>query len=220
MIKQKVFICILLSILLMLSACSHSSDPSDTSSSRIISDASLGGDISSDNSSFFSVDDIKNAEIIEENEHYKVVYWDFMYYYNIFDENHRIVKSDGPLSRKPNILMVSDHLVRFTLQAGTGIGTQWGYYYDTKMDMLSSIFQCIFDQCNGKVAYGGVNKVIVRDIFDETKYFFEISSFKESFSNVVEPITNVEFTDSGASVKVSYLTGVNYQEISENFDLN
>jgi len=86
--------------------------------------------------------------------------------------------------------------------------------------MLSSIFQCIFDQCNGKVAYGGVNKVIVRDIFDETKYFFEISSFKEPFSNVVEPITNVEFTDGGASVKVSYLTGVNYQEISENFDLN
>ena len=215
MIKQNVFICILLSILLMLSACSYSSDlPSNPS------DTSLRVDISADNSSFFSVDDIKNAEIIEENEHYKVVKLNFLFYYNIFDENHRIVKSGGPLSRQPHILMVSDHLVRFTLQAGTGIGTQWGYYYDTKKYMFSNVFYFIFDQCNGKVAYGVENKVIVRDIFDETKYFLEITSFKEPFSHAVEPITNVEFTDGGLSVKVSYLTGDNYQEISESFDLN
>lgn len=195
----------------MLFVCTHLSDTSITS---------LREDISSDNSSFFSVDNIKNAEIIDENEYYKVVKVNFLFYYNIFDENHRIVKSGGPLSRQPHILMVNDDLLRFTLQAGTGRSTQWGYYYDTKKNMFSNDFYFIFDQYNGKVAYGEENKVIVRDIFDETKYLLEITSFKEPFSNAVEPITNVEFIDDGLSVKVTYLTGDNYQEISECFDLN
>ena len=213
MIKQKVFVGIILSMLL-LSACTHSSEASNQS------DTSTTQDLSENNSSLFSVYNLKNAETVAENEHYKVVYLDFMYYYYIFDENHNIVKSDGLLNRHPRILMVSDDLVRFTLQAGTGNGTKWGYYYDTKKNMFSNVFYSIFDQCNGKVAYGGLNKVVIRDIFDETKYFLEITSFKEPFSYSAEPITNVEFTDGGSNVKVSYLTGENYQEISESFDLN
>jgi hypothetical protein len=157
---------------------------------------------------------IKNMDIIDETKYYKITSSEFIYYYYIYDENHIIVKSEGPLNRLPRIAMVNEHLLKFTLQTGTGIGTQWGYFYDTKMDVISRIFLSIYDQSNGMVAYGDVKKVIVRDIFDKTKYYHEFSSFREPFSDVIEPITDVEFVNDGASVNVTYL------EVIEKFDLH
>lgn len=211
MSKQKIFTCILLPFLFILPACSTSSNPLDTSSTQSLTQG---------NSPYISVDDIKNVETIEETEYYKIIYSDFMYYYYLFDENHNVVKSGGPLNREPHISMVNDHLIKFTLQSGTGIGTQWGYYYDTKADVFSRIFQSIYDQWDSKVAYGEVKKVIVRDIFDKTVYYQEISSFKKPFSEVAEPITNVKFVNDGTSIKVSYLTGLDYKEVAEIINLN
>ena len=169
--------------------------------------------------SYISADDIENGETIEETPYYKVICSDFMYCYYIFDENHDIVESDGPSTRQPHISMVNDHLVKFTLQAGTGLSTQWGYYYDTQKDVRSRIFNCIYDQHDGKVAYGTLNKVVVRDIFDKTQYYREISGFEKTFSPANEPIINARFINNGASVEIMYLTGDDYQEVVEIFDL-
>ena len=168
---------------------------------------------------YLSEDDIKNGEIIEDTQYYKIIHSGFMFYYYIFDENHDVVESDGPLDRQPCISMVDDHLVRFTLQAGTGIGTQWGYYYDTKRDVFSRIFQSIFDQSDGKVAFGGLDKIIVRDIFDKTTYCREFTEFKNELSDAVDPFVNVEFVNDSTQIQVTYLTGKDYNEITEIIEL-
>ena len=211
MSNKKIFTCILLPFLFILSACSTSSNLLDTSSTQSLTEG---------NSPYISADDIKNPETIEETKYYKIIYSDFTYYYYIFDENHNVVKSGGPLNREPHISMVNNRLIKFTLQSGTGIGTQWGYYYDTKADVFSRIFQSIYDQCDGKVVYREEKKVIVRDIFDKTEYYQEILSFKKPFSKVAEPITNVKFVNDGTNVEVSYLTGVDYKEVVEIIKLN
>ncbi len=208
MIRTKFFICILLLYLFPLVACSPSSK--DISSTRNLP--------SSD--SLYISENIKNSETINETEYYKVIYSDFMYYYYIFDENHDVVMSEGPLNKQPDISTVNDNLIKITLQAGTGIGTQWGFFYDIKADVFSRRFQCIYDQWNGKVAYGDLEKVIVRDIFDKTLYYQEISSFKEPFSKVAEPITNARFVNDGTGIEVSYLTGTDYKEVVEMIELN
>lgn len=211
MSKKKILICVLLSIvfvfLFLLSACSAFSNSSPTQ------------DLSVRNSSYVCIDDIKDAETIEETKYYKIIQSGFVYYYFIFDKNNDTVKADGPLNRLPRISMVNDHLVRFTLQAGTGIGTQWGYYYDTKADAFSQVFQSIYDQSNNKVVYGDVKKIIVRDIFDKAAYYQEISTFTKPLSEVAEPITNVAFVNDGASIEVSYLTGPEYIEVVETIRL-
>ena len=115
--------------------------------------------------------------------------------------------------------MVNDHLVKFTISAGPQISTQWGYYYDTKKDVFSRVFYGIYDQSNGRVAYDGMDKLIVRDIFDKTSYYQEISSFKEPLSNATDPITDVKFTNNGASVEVTYLSGADYKKVTETINL-
>ena len=192
-----------------LFACVHSSNPDPESLSN--------EDVSQNNPSISSYDFI-DANTFEENKYYKILYSDYLYFYCIYNEDGEIVKTEGPLDRQPRISVV-DGLVKVTVQAGTGLGTQCGYYYRINDGMFSQIFQCIYDQWDGRVAYGGMNKIVVRDIFDEIIYYREIISFSESFSKMVEPITDVRFINDGDSIEVSYLSGDNYQKVIEIIDL-
>lgn len=144
---------------------------------------------------------------------------DNLYYCEIYDENNNIVKSDGPFNKLPKISISDDNLVKLTVQAGTGISTQWGYYYDIKKDCFSRIFYSIFDEYNGRMIFRDKNKIIVRDIFDKTEYYYEIDSFKNSLSQSSEPFRKVQFVNDGERIEITYLTGNDYHEVTEVFNL-
>ncbi len=160
---------------------------------------------------------ISDEEILEETEYYKIIRSNGLYYSYFFNSHHQLVKIDGPLQKIPEIVLTDDGFIRFAIQAGTGIGTQYGYYYDMNRNIFSEVFQSIYDQNNCKVAYGEHDKVIVRNIFDKTKYYKEISVFDKAFSKVAKPIINAEFSSDGKSITIKYLTGPDYREVSENF---
>jgi len=217
MIKLKVLIGIMISALFILSSCTISSSATDPSSNL---DRLKKQESTENKNQPLLIDLLENAETIEETAYYKLVCSDFMFYYCIYDGNHVVVKTDGPFNRQPRISMADEYLVKVTLQAGTGLGTQWGYYYDINKDVFSRVFYAIHDQQNGMVAYGVLNRIIVRDIFDKTKYYQEITSFKEPLSEVAEPITKVEFVNDGDKIRVTYLTGSDCKEVTEIFILN
>lgn len=171
------------------------------------------------NTSSPSVPSEKKRTIIEETEYYKVAYVNLMYEYYIYDKEHNVVRSETSMNRQPHLSMVSDDTVKFTLQVGTGIGTQWGYFYNVTNNVFSPVYNSIYDQTNDKVAYGGVNKVIVSDIYDKEKYYYEIKEFKEPLSKTVQPIFCAEFIDDGNKLKVSYLSGDCYTALDQIFEL-
>lgn len=201
-VKKFLALIFLIASFVILSACSVSDDKLNNTEvqNKIVSTANV----------------IENeSEVLEETDFYKITYADSMYQYYLFDENHNVVKSDGPLKLKPDIIVIDEHLVRFTTQSGTGIGTQWGYYYDVKKDVFSRVFNSIFDQHRELVAYRSNGGVIVRDIFDKTKFYQEISSFKEPFAETVDPIEKAEFSEDGKSIEITYLSGDDYKEVTE-----
>lgn len=201
---------VMLTCLLALAGCSVSPNSSN----------SLAPNVSSaSKADYIRADGIDPSIIIEKTDYYEIGYTNFSYFYCIFDKNHNIVKSEGPLNRQPHLSLIDNTLIKFTLQTGTGLGTQWGYFYDIQANRFSQIFTCIYDQYNGKVAYGEVNGIIISDIFDKEKYHYEISSFKYPLSEVAEPIVNVKFVNSGTNVQIVYLTGTDYKEVTEIIDL-
>lgn len=141
-------------------------------------------------------------EEIEKTEFFKITRLDSEYYYYIYDRNHNIVKSDGPLIKNPNIILTEDNLIQFTLQTGTGSATQWGYFYDIEGNEFSPIFQSIYDEHNKIVIYGGLNKLIISDIFDNTRYYKEISTFSSPLSKTADPIIDAKFIKNSNSIKV------------------
>lgn len=69
------------------------------------------------------------------------------------------------------------------------------------------------------MAYREKNKIIVRDIFDETICYKEIASFGYQLSESAEPFTDVKFINNGESLEVTYLTGDDYNEVTEIFEI-
>ena len=123
------------------------------------------------------------------------------------------------MNKQPRVAVVDDSLIRFTLQAGTGTGTQWGYYYNTNDGSFSAVFQCIFDQFDGLVAYACADRIVVRDIFDKKGYYQEFDDFRYPFSETAERFTDVCFAEKDMSIEISYLSGVDYQIVTERFPL-
>lgn len=162
---------------------------------------------------------IREGRTIEETNYYKIMESNFLYCCVFYNRQHVVTKIEGPMEKEPRVGMVDEKFVRFTVQAGTGTGAQWGYYYDPGMDVFSDVFESILDESDGKVAYSRQNAIVIRDIFDESKYFKEITEFENTLSPTVEPFMDVRFTDDGKYVEVTYLTGEDYRETTERFAL-
>ncbi len=130
-----------------------------------------------------------------------------------------MIKEDGPFHKQPKISMPNQDLLKVTIQSGTGLSTQWGFYYDIETDEFSQIFYSIYAEYDEKLAYRYGNTIIVRNIFDASRDYREISTFQYPLSETTEPFSSVKFLNHGNSIEISYLTGENYQVVTELFNL-
>lgn len=85
--------------------------------------------------------------------------------------------------------------------------------------MLSRDFISIFNQNDDKVIYYEAGKIVIRDIFDKTKYYQEISDFKEEFSKIAVPFTSAKFVNGEKNIEITYLSGLNFEEVIEEIKL-
>lgn len=157
--------------------------------------------------------------LVQESDFFRIVKCDSMYYCVFFDQFHNVVRTEGPVAKMPTVDMVNGELICFIFQAGTGRGTQWGYYYHVDCNQFSDVFYGICDRWENNVIYIDIDKVVIRDIFDQSKYYREFSQFSKPLSNAAEPIVNAEFINNGRQIRITYLTGVEFIEISEIFGL-
>lgn len=140
-----------------------------------------------------------------------------MYYYTILNKQGDISEKSVSLPKKPEILTQGE-LISISYQSGTGLSTKWSYYYDIKNDRFSKYFYSVYDKYNETIAYGSQNKIMIANIFDDENYK-EIKDFFHPLSMTTEPFIDVKFNEDGTILKVTYLTGDDYNEVTEYFNL-
>ena len=213
MTKQKVALGILVSLTFALSACSLSGVlPENLRENSQAPVSQEQGALEQDHqyaSSYFA----ENTKVIEETRYYKIINVGFASYYYIYDENHNVVEAEGPLSIQPRISLI-EGLVKVTQSAGPQLSTKHTYYYDVSKSVFSEVFYGVHDEHNGRVVYG-TSKLIIRDIFDETRYYQELTVFTEPLSLVIDPIVEVRFVNGGVSIQVTYVTGTEKRKVTE-----
>lgn len=155
-------------------------------------------------------------KVIEETQFYKLTCENEEYYCYFYDLESNVVKTEGPLIKLPKITFANETCLKLTVQAGTGVSTQYGYYYDFNEMKFSEVFYWILTESNDKIVYAMADKVVIQDIFDKANYYKEISNFRCDFSPVIEPIIKAEFTENDGII-ITYLTGNNFEEITELF---
>lgn len=155
--------------------------------------------------------------IISESKNYQIIKCNNLYYYTIFNKQGDISEKSVSFPKEPEILM-QDDLIRISYQSGTGLSTKWSYYYDVKNDRFSKYFYSIYDKYNETIAYGSQNKIIIVNIFDDDNYK-EIKDFLYPLSMTTDPFIDVKFNEEGTTLEVTYLTGNDYHEVTEYFNL-
>jgi len=173
-------------------------------------------DIREEEKSIFS----QHTEAIESRSFYQITQAENGTFSCVFfDKQGNILKSEGPFGKEPHVTMLNDYIISFIVQAGTGAGTNWGYYYNAETSTFSDIFHSIHGQTDSLVVYSENDTLIVQDIFDATALHYTYADFQNPFANTVEPFVKVEFINDATMLRVTYLTGTDYEKVTEIFDI-
>ena len=109
--------------------------------------------------------------------------------------------------------MISDDTIDIGIGMGTGITIH--KYYNANENIFSGEFTNVLTNSDKLIAYIDVSKenplenrkVVVQNIFDKSLFYEE---FKLDFSNVDTPVIEAKFSKDGASLLLTYLSGVIY----------
>jgi hypothetical protein len=162
---------------------------------------------------------LRNPIIVEESKYHRIYRdGDSNYLYMIFDKDENLVASDY-FPRWPNIVVTDDKTISISIQAGTGPGTRWSYFYSIEKDVFSDVFYAVFQQKDDRIVYGEYNVIVVRDIFGEDEFLQVFSDFEGISKNTAFPFVEAGFIDNGQKISVTYLNE-RFEETIAIFDLN
>ena len=164
------------------------------------------------------MESLENPRLVESSR-FHALYCDenFLYLNILFDNNGNTVSAEKYF-RLPHIDGLDNNRLSVSIQAGTGIATRWTYYYDVERNEFSDVFYAVFQQYEDIIVYAYNRTVIVRDIFNETKYHKVFNEFQGISTSTAFPFVDACFIDDGRSIIVTYYSE-SYDEISVTLDL-
>ena len=167
-----------------------------------------------------------NGDVISSGMNFKV--YDITkngqpeYRYEIYNKNGKIVKDETILRVNPNITYISDDTL-LSISIGAGTGTFLAQYYDINRDLFSEMFESPALVAYGDVVHmilsDGFLMLVIRDIFDESKYREEFELDFSPVANPADALISVEFLDED-TLMISYLSGASYDEQTTILQLN
>ena len=136
------------------------------------------------------------------------------YSYKVTDYKDRILDYEDTLTREPKRLCVSTDVVGISIQAGTGLSTNYAKFFNLESSKISETFYYVIDAKDDYVVYAdyrnGEHIIIVQDIFDKEQYYKEYKL--ENVSPVAADfIVKGGFNKKG-NINITYLSGNEYTE--------
>ena len=158
---------------------------------------------------------VKNTvDSYDISKFYKVIQKDDSTFdYNVFDTDGEILDSETSV-RLPSFKATGDYLMQLSVQTGTGLSTNYAKYYDLKNRKTSETFHYVLTAKDNYVVCAdyrnGKHIIIVQDIFDKEKYYYEYEL--ENVSPVAADFAvDGNFNEKG-NISITYLSGEDYKE--------
>ncbi len=156
---------------------------------------------------------------IETESFYKIVKNEkSAYVCYLYNDSKEVVLTVGPVNKQPRVEVI-DHIIKVTVSSGPQLSTKYTYYYDTDDFKLSQPYYAVTDEYMNYVAVADGNIVKILHMFSGAEAY-TFTDFSNELSPCAEPISEVQFIDEGKSVRVKYLSGDDYKEVTQVFELN
>ena len=162
----------------------------------------------------------QTGEVLADQPFYKIIQESASTYrYYLYDQNKKPV-FDALLPRKPEIDMAGEKLVRISVAAGDSPSSVTTCYYDAAADVFSQKFIAVLDDNGTRLVQSESNRLVIRDIFDRSKFYQTVSEFSPPLSPKKQPILSAELSEDGKSLRVTCLSGDPVRETVQNFQLD
>ena len=157
-----------------------------------------------------------NESLISSGKNYKIFDitkdYDPEYKYIIYDKNGNIVMENTTITSEPQISYLDDKGI-LSIQISAGTGLCLTQYYNIIADIFSEVFFSPVISKYGLVVFGDFscnkNRLIVRDIFDKSKYYQEFELDFSPIANPTDALQHVEFVDED-TLSVIYISSEEY----------
>ena len=147
------------------------------------------------------------------DEQYRMEEADGLYTCYFYGEDHALLRTETS-PRCPQVEVLPGGYIRYTVQAGTGIGTRWGFYFDGGKGVFSDNFVGIADEKDGLAVCCGGSGITVRSIFDDS-FCAAVTAFSHELSPAADPFLSAAFADEEGYLDVSYYSGADYSVVTE-----
>lgn len=140
------------------------------------------------------------------------------YHYYIYDKNYKVV-DEGDIERMPpTITYVSGNIMKICFHGGTH--ADYCKYYNAKSNTFSQEYWYPVIEKNSIIVYfdndKNSKKLIIRDIFNKDKYYKE---YYVDYSGAYAQVSDAEFINGDTKLKITYLKGEDFKEVTEVFNL-
>ncbi len=139
---------------------------------------------------------------------------DQTYSYKIFDQKGNVLFGDDRCAQEPRIEKVTDRVYSVTVQAGSGLSTNWAVFCDAKNSRVSEPFHYVLMAQGDYVIYvareNEQTSIVVENIFDKAAYCkaYPLSGCSDVAGDVV---LGAQPAGEGTA-EVTYLTGDDYTQ--------
>lgn len=157
----------------------------------------------------------------EEIENFKKYYSlsldkDENYIIKLFDNEGKLV-DDLTNPKEPSIHLLTNNVMQIIIYYGSPF--YYTYFYNIENGNISQAYDTPVLAKGNKIVYIDRKKLIVKDIFDEEKYYKEI---ERNFTETVPPSSAISKANfiSDHELKINYYEGKNYNKKKETLDLD
>ena len=157
--------------------------------------------------------------LVAEDTAYRLYADGNLFYLRLLDASGRTLREEGPMAKEPQIREEEPGLWSVTHGAGPDITLQWTYFYDFTSGQISEAFYGVFDEQDRLLVRAEQTGLQVRSLFFPEPDWL-LTDFSQPLADVAAtPFRSAAFVEEGKALKVTYLSGEDFREVTETIPL-
>lgn len=152
---------------------------------------------------------IEKLTLEDEGDYYKLFSMeDEQYYAQFYHQNGVSMYQKTSRRRVPQLDMITDDIIRYRIQLGTGVTAQSTFYYDSRTGQISPEYYAVQDEYEHMIIYADIFDeaiaIKVQDMFSAEKVYLEIKDYPNEINSIDSGRLTAAFSADGKAVLVHY----------------
>lgn len=153
--------------------------------------------------------------LVAEDTAYRLYADGKLFTLRLLDAAGRTVREEGPMAKEPQVREEEPGLWSVTHSAGPDITLQWTYFYDFSSGQISEAFYGVFDEQDRMLVRAEQTGLQVRGLFFPEPDLLLTDFSQPLAETAATPFRNAAFVEEGRALKVTYLSGEDFHEVTE-----